>query len=244
MISILDLVVGAMKERILSSLLVAGAILIPSCETNDPRVPFDRGLEMEKLGRYAEAAKAYEQAIQIDPGFAQAYEHLGGVDLEAGEFKAAEQDYRAAAKLRPDDAAVHSDLGQALMVQKKYPEAEEEFRTALRLDPDLLDVHLSLGYALKRTGQVPEAEEEYRAVLARDPQNVWAHYDLATCYVLDGQNEKALVSLQDVVERGFDNWPVLSHDPDLAGLSGDPRYEDLARTIRVRWTDSQGRAEG
>jgi hypothetical protein len=59
---------------------------------------------------------------------------------------------------------------------------------------------------------------------------------LAEGYALIGRRDDALRWLQESVERGFINYPVLAtHDPFLESLRGDTGYEALMQQVQRRW---------
>jgi tetratricopeptide (TPR) repeat protein len=67
----------------------------------------------------------------------------------------------------------------------------------------------------------------------------WVEYlawFLAEGYALIGRRDDALRWLQESVERGFINYPVLAtHDPFLESLRGDTGYEALMQQVQRRW---------
>ena len=71
----------------------------------------------------AEARKAYEQALALDDGHAQAHVNLGRLLHEAGDAAAAAPHYEAALRTRPDDGTAAFNLGVALEDLGRIPEA-------------------------------------------------------------------------------------------------------------------------
>ncbi len=93
------------------------------------------GNEYLHLQRYEEAASAYQQAIDIDPDFADPMNGLGEVYRKQERYRDAVEFFQGAITLKPDYALAYHNLGvsQALLV--RYNEAIESLREAVRLNP-------------------------------------------------------------------------------------------------------------
>jgi Flp pilus assembly protein TadD len=86
--------------------------------------------------RRDEARVQFEEALRIDPAYAQAHNNLGALLHLLGRTDLAVEHYRRAATLRPDNVEAHANLGQLLSAQGRGAEAAREFRAALSLKPD------------------------------------------------------------------------------------------------------------
>ena len=59
---------------------------------------------------------------------------------------------------------------------------------------------------------------------------------VAECYALIDERETALEWLERDVELGMINYPFLSeHDPLLANLRGEPRFQRLMVRVKEEW---------
>jgi tetratricopeptide (TPR) repeat protein len=130
---------------------------------------YDRGSELEEVSPEA-AMAAYRQALEIDPGLADAQVNLGRLLHERGEAAQAERCYRLALAARPEDATAAFNLGVALQDQGRLEEAAEVYENALALDGSLADAHYNLAGLYERLGQ-PEAAfrhlRTYRTLIQR-----------------------------------------------------------------------------
>lgn len=73
---------------------------------SDPRVQYDRGLALHKLGRHDEARQAFQRALELDRSGELAgkiHYNLGNVAMATGDKKAALKEYRAALRKDPSD---------------------------------------------------------------------------------------------------------------------------------------------
>ena len=105
----------------------------------------------------AEALHAYERALELDPGLADAHVNLGRLLHFAGERGRAEAHYRDAVRLAPDDPTPHFNLGVLLEEQGRREEAVHAYGQAVSRDPDFADAHCNLGLLLESLGRTHDA---------------------------------------------------------------------------------------
>ena len=117
---------------------------------------YDFGCELE-ASEPERACEAYERALDLDPGMAEAHVNLGRQLHLAGERGRAEPHYREAVRLDPDDPTPHFNLGVLLEEAGRRDEAVGAYRQAILRDPDFADAHCNLGLLLESTGQRQEA---------------------------------------------------------------------------------------
>lgn len=126
------------------------------------------------------AARAFEEALAADPGYADAWAGLASaykrmpvvVGLSADAFVRAKDAAARALELEPEHAEAHSVLGTvAFWYDWDYPRAEQLLQRSLALQPSSADSQVFLAHLLSNTGRHDEALEEIRRARALDP--VW-----------------------------------------------------------------------
>ncbi|HJL17968.1 MAG TPA: tetratricopeptide repeat protein, partial [Sandaracinaceae bacterium LLY-WYZ-13_1] len=123
-----------------------------------------RAAEHYRAGSYAQAAEAYQRAVEIEPGFAPAQRGLAVSRLRAGDVNGAARAYRALARLEPQSAAVQVGLARALTRAGDREGARAAYELALALDPGRQDAQRELA-ALREEASGAEPEPQ-RPVLA------------------------------------------------------------------------------
>jgi len=104
-------------------------------DRRDPVIPFNLGNVLDALGRGAEAALAYGQAVARDPDFAEGWLNLGHL-AEAGSRPAeAETHYARALAVRPDDPDALFALAKLLTRLGRFAEATPLWDRYLGLQP-------------------------------------------------------------------------------------------------------------
>jgi TolB-like protein/Flp pilus assembly protein TadD len=209
---------------------------IAAAPTRDMKA-YDRVLRIrEHLRREREddqgiALRLAREAVEHDPGFADAYAEIGlayihGVDRyghDRAQLDSAVIAARRAIKLDSLRPRGHFALGSALVVAGRFEEAIEPLSMAVRLDPSSGGAYISLGILHARQGRIDELIYWLRHAAAIDPaQAATIHLNLAVGYsILDmhGEVEEALAVVRRVRP---DWWVVRARALRLALDKGEP----------------------
>ncbi|MBC8423531.1 tetratricopeptide repeat protein [bacterium] len=105
------------------------------------------------------AAEAFRHVLEIEPNYALAYNMLGYLEANRGNYDEALENLRKYAFMAPDLANPHDSLGEVLSWMGRYDEAEKEFLTALRLQPDFHYSLVNLGEVYMHRGQLAKGVE-------------------------------------------------------------------------------------
>ena len=74
-----------------------------------------------KKGEIDEAIMQYQNALEINPNYAEAHNNLGTAYLQKGELNEAITQFTEALNLNPDDAAAQSNLAKAQAMAGQKP---------------------------------------------------------------------------------------------------------------------------
>ena len=97
---------------------------------------FLAGRALKELGRMPEAAARFEQAIESDPGHAEALDHLALWRFQQRRYKDALDLYRAQSALKPDSVTTNANIGVTLYFLGRSGEALAAMERVLQLDAD------------------------------------------------------------------------------------------------------------
>jgi len=140
------------KARIL---VWAGLILLINCflfytwgckkQMDKAKKHYELGVKYHQEELADQAIKELQQAIQIDPNYAEAHCELGVLYQEKEDYNAAYRELQKAIKINPDYAEAHFRLGIIYQVLKGYNQAITEFEEVLKIDPNFPWIHTAIG---------------------------------------------------------------------------------------------------
>lgn len=164
----------------------------------DPEAWNYLGVACWTRGDYAEARRAYERALALDPGDAIVVCNLGALDLsvyrqtrERAFLETAVSSFRRGAALDPAYAPAFNGLGAALRMSGDLEGAVGAWTRAVEIEPDFAFPLYNLGLALLELGRTAPALD----CLTRYKKLAWA-------------------ALSDAERRALDDAIARSRDPD------------------------------
>ena len=181
-----------------------------------------------------------EQAIEQDPGFAQAWVSLAAMEvMPVWNGQVAVEDAWSRAKpyldrafeLNPDLPSAHITLGRFQRELGDRDGAIASFQRALELDPGNGWASANLGLVLRFTGRFREALTIHDMAVAMDPLSPSAQARLGTSYWFVGDFESAArhyrtaIDLDPGYEETYDSWAGMLG----AGLG---RFDEALQMIR------------
>lgn len=167
---------------------------------DDPKGWVVLGLAYWDRDDYARARAAFERAVKVGPGSAEAHNWLGVALAEKADLPGAAAEFRKAIALDPEYGRAYSNLGSTLAQSGDYAEAVKVFRKALSLEPNSIGAHLNLGTALRETGDLDGALEHLRRVADADPNNPSVHYEVGQALRQSGNLAGAITEFERALE--------------------------------------------
>lgn len=133
---------------------------------DDWRTLAEQAQAHEKAGRYQEARKLLDTAIQQSPQQAALHSLRGGIHFKLGLVKESLADFDQQIKLQPRDAAAHWRRGLTLYYAGKYADGVAQFITSDKAEPE--DVENAVWHLLcnARVKNVDAARKELLKVKA------------------------------------------------------------------------------
>ena len=165
---------------------------------------------------FSKAVGYFEQAIQLDPGYALAHAGLADVlvlRLSYAMVLPSELAPKAkAAALRaleidPGLAEAHASLGNIAWRDYDWATAEKEFRTAIELKPDYASAHQWYAETLVNLGRADEAKVEIGRALQADPTSMIINLSAGNIlYLFERDYGRAMERLKKTLEMdpGFE----------------------------------------
>jgi tetratricopeptide (TPR) repeat protein len=134
-------------------------------EHRTPKMEDVLGSTYEQLKKPEEAIKAFQRAVDMEPGDAETLGALGKALLDDNQLDEALKQYKSLAGADPDNAGALVQISEILRRQGKYEEALTAIRKARKMAPDDLDAGYHEGILLDALGRFDEATQLYEQMV-------------------------------------------------------------------------------
>ena len=160
-----------------------------SIEKSAPSYTLLGGAQL-RLDMVEAARESFSYALNLDPGYDEAYYLLGWTYRTEDPLRAVEL-FRKAVHLDPKYAVAHVELGWALRCLLEYPEAEYHLRRSIELDESNGWAHVYLGNTLWAQRDFSGAEECFKRSIEVWPESSTPFWSLAIFYEYEGRPDDA-----------------------------------------------------
>jgi tetratricopeptide (TPR) repeat protein len=154
---------------------------------------YAQGVGLAHRGDYQDAVSAFNEALDADASYANAYYGRGNAHYDMGLYEQAGADYQAALEAGKDDIGTTWNLGWTHYVLGNFEQAIETTQNALALRPDQPALYFNLGLMQLASGELEAAQETYqtgkeiidqrvsglRAQGNEPPSSLWWYMDTA-----------------------------------------------------------------
>ena len=243
------------------SLLFAGIVSAQGVSP-ESAAKYTEGQGLYEKRRYAEAVKAFEDAVKLDGKNAQAYRALGSAYQKQRNIDKAVEAYKMAITVKSDYASAYFELGQLqATAQKKFDAAQASFKKVIEIDPNfesgkakenLQKMYLAQGTVYFKSKNYSKAATEYENAAQLDPTDVSAFYNLglaqkaarnysaaenafSTAVDLDNTYGKAHRALGDLYRDTGKNSDAAS--AYLKAIQADPKDTDSRLKLAIVYMD-------
>ena len=147
--------------------------------SDDPVAAYQRGTELRRERRSAEALGAFDRSIALKPDYAEAHNSRGIVLASLDRLEEAVAAFDRAIALKPDYAEAYNNRGIVLQDLKRLAEALASFDMALERQLNNASVHNNRGTVLRELERQDEAIASFATAIALKPDYAEAYYNRA-----------------------------------------------------------------
>jgi HEAT repeat protein len=181
-----------------------------------------KGLDLQAREDWRGAARAYREALALDPTYYLALHNLATTLYQTGDNDSAIAGFLKALEWKDTYPYTHNNLGLAYARAGRHEEACEHLRRAIDLASDYHKAYNNLAASLRALGKEDEADEMLRQALTIKPDYALAAANLAPRPERNAPDEGASTdALLDALEHG--SWDERSGARDDLLARADPR---------------------
>jgi tetratricopeptide (TPR) repeat protein len=200
-----------------------------------------------RFGESDEVARRWQECLQLNPNFADAYHGLADLALQKGDYQQAAAMARRALEINPHWPGIHAMLGESLMGMGEMEDAARVFRQGLEHFPDSTELHFRLGQACFELNRYEEARSAHQQAIRRDPHCTYAYYGLAKACTRLGLADEARDQLEQFrkckdADRQAEKKRLAAFD-DLAEVRQSAAFLHMAIAEVYRRLDVRDSAE-
>ncbi len=159
------------------------------------------GLNQQRAGDFAQAAREFQAAIQLAPSDAEAHFELGFSQFRLGQLDDAIQQFKATLALEPWSTRADEALAEIYTRKQDYPQARACLNQLLSIDPNNYTAHYNLGIFAALEQNWSEAERYMELALRADPRSAEAHEALGKIFQQEGKSDKAAQEFRAAQQR-------------------------------------------
>ncbi|MCU7496222.1 MAG: tetratricopeptide repeat protein [Ignavibacteria bacterium] len=156
------------------------------------------GYEFAASRNYDAVIGYMQKAIDIDHGFAPAYNLMGYAYSYKNDFNKAESSFKKYISLVPDNPNPYDSYAELLLKNGRYDESIKQYQKALNIDPNFWSSYEGLGNNYLFKNNFSKARENYQQLYDKSSLPNWklvSLYDQAVSYVREGDIDNALTVL-------------------------------------------------
>ena len=155
----------------------------------------------------------------------KAWDTLGKLLKDAGEFDEAVEAFQRAISICPNKDLYHYHLGLVFAAQKNHEKAIDAFQKVVEINPGYTLAHCALAGSYRRLGRETEANTHIKAALPR--LDMETEYNRACFEAICGNTGQAIELLKLALDMKQTSPEWVRGDPDLDFIRDDPRFQAL-----------------
>jgi len=138
------------------------------------------------------AAEHYQQAIILQPDYAEAHHNLAALLAIQNDYAGALRHYRDALHAAPDFVQAHYHLGLLLLKHQELEAAAIQFKNVLELQEEHLAARFYHGLLHLQANRLIEAKKAFETVIQDDPQHIEALNNLGVIAIKQHEGQPAV----------------------------------------------------
>ncbi len=192
-----------------------------------------KGQILRTEGKYADAIKSFDAAIEITPTEAFAYYAKGWCYELSGDDTKAREFYDKGIDMDKDYPYIYLMRGQIYLKRGEDAAAKSDFEKVLQIDTTVTDGSCRQ-YALMFLGQETEAEAWMQKLIDDELYNAGHYYDKACLCSRMGKFDEAMKAFETCLKMGYCKFAHVEHDDDLDAIRNREDFRTLVKQYKAK----------
>jgi tetratricopeptide (TPR) repeat protein len=215
----------ALEKKLATEQAQASKPVVSQIDIERPSAKRDSVNKVNVSRELLDGIENYKKITSMAPLNDKAWDTLGKLLKDAGEFNDAVDAFQHAISICPNKDLYHYHLGLVFAAQKKHEEAIEVFKQVVEINPGYTLAHCALAGSYRRMGLQAEANSHIKAALPK--LDVETEYNRACFEAICGNTDQAIELLQKALDLRQTSPEWVRGDPDLDFIRDDPRFQAL-----------------
>ncbi len=161
-------------------------------DKGEAKTSFQDGKAYFDEGNFDEAIWSFNNALILNPEFAEAYNSRGFAYLYLNKFDLAMQDFNKAIELNPEFFEAYLNRGKVYRSKHKYKLAFRDFNKALKLNPEYSEAYIIRANLYAINYEFENALRDCDRAIELNPKDHRAYFLKAVIYEEWGKDEEAI----------------------------------------------------
>jgi tetratricopeptide (TPR) repeat protein len=183
-----------------------------SASAQSPFDYFEKGKQLQKMGRSEDAIAHYDECLKLDQKFAEAFFNRGAAHFSLGQYFKSIRDFTAVSELRIKDFEPLERIGNCYYMLLNSEKALEFYEKALEITPNSR-LFISASLAASQIGNQQKAIDFAEKAIEIEPENPRGWAAKGAALSKNNQTEMALAAWREAESR-------LPNDAELLGNIG------------------------
>ncbi len=213
--------------------------------SDEPSIWLRRGDLETELGKFEDAVRSFDRALQIDPHLVAALMHRAIALAMVERWKDAIKSAEAATEIAPDSIEAWRVLADVEIRAERHKQAMRALERAAKLAPDDASIYNTMGMVSYKAGHPHEAIKHFRRATTIDRRHISALKNLGIIYMeLEQWSEAAQVlsRLTSFYTQDPEIWDIqaVAYARLKDFCAAAKAWENARRLYRKRGDDKEG----
>ena len=188
---------------------------LSTTSTNDARFYFDRGEMFRERNAWEYAIIEYNDAIESDRSFGEAYRARGIAYYNENDYEAAIADFNQDIRINPRFAISYYNMGVVYADKLDYDTAIANFNQALVIKPNFGEAYFERGLAHLNKHNYNDAVNDFSKVIGIDPKWAETYFNRGLAYISIKDYNAAIDDFTQAIEI-VPKWAEAYHNRGVA----------------------------